>query len=910
VTQFPDPVATNKDHLQRRRGGIGLSFSGGGFRATAFSLGTLALLEDLKLLAKAKVMSSVSGGSLALSAYVCAKAGSEAQRESEFDFDDCFYRPLMAFLEQEKLAEAFVNVDTLLSGEKLIIKAADATHTFLNELMNRAEYSSQRALLGNEKITEMLSNKNLSPDYIFFNATNIASLNLFRFGIQRTNSQANSGWINRPAFVLNRYLLNHNQQSAEGKTLYHYTQRIRIADCVAASFGFPAGFEPLIFPDDFIHPDFATDLRSIKAIENSTGPETHSASLEDIKNHFRNDLICDHKQYLAFLDGGLYDNLGLASVEDIRRMLDKSAAEEDGADGQPIHFIIATDVDQIPTQYTFYTDAEVERRLNKEAGQPNTFIPRLIILAILSSPPFLVVLILIYILTHHSSLPTLVAWMLSTFIAIALFSYLPAFLRPLFKVNTPRKTLGLSPSFSRGSSLNSWVDVIAAALLKVSQNPLQLWQIIQNRRVGQLMPAFSGYLKRTRSLTYGYLQQAYRGLDKDRDCHLIRNMIFELATGQDVDPDYAANLITLPIQDYRHQEKLNPVSPIARKISHAKSVSRFLQILKDESLHQKTGSHRMHIQIEDIELGEEGRYTSLEISEDEDCPAPATEHSNEASNLWLRLLTKANGTLMDEAIQIIEELNLNQADQIWRWLCNHLSCYSHSDESDCLQAHPESMNLHVAATITDINAVLRKQIHENHQLLDQCSVALDESTSSYSWIPLICQMATNVPTNLWLRDVKWYIPDAYNNQRITKNGKWFVDKPTDEDLKDRDSLCLNLSDLGAAPAVAICTAAGYISTTFNLLEYFYSWLGGFEPAQEKLVAELKATPFCFDTPEKIEGLENLPYAMRQAAWKQLKREHLQGTLPVNMQDKFALLEAPLNRRTGLPETFWKGAEED
>jgi hypothetical protein len=94
------------------------------------------------------------------------------------------------------------------------------------------------------------------------------------------------------------------------------------------------------------------------------------------------------------------------------------------------------------------------------------------------------------------------------------------------------------------------------------------------------------------------------------------------------------------------------------------------------------------------------------------------------------------------------------------------------------------------------------------------------------------------------------------------------------------------------------------------LEYFYSWLGGFEPAQERLVAELKATPFRFDTREKIEGLENLPYAMRQAAWKQLQREHRQRSLPADMLDKFALLEAPLNRRSGLPETFWNGAEED
>ena len=77
----------------RQHGGasLGLSFSGGGFRATAFSLGTLSLLQDLGLLAKAKVMSSVSGGSLALAAYLCAKAGSDAEKEADFRFDARFF---------------------------------------------------------------------------------------------------------------------------------------------------------------------------------------------------------------------------------------------------------------------------------------------------------------------------------------------------------------------------------------------------------------------------------------------------------------------------------------------------------------------------------------------------------------------------------------------------------------------------------------------------------------------------------------------------------------------------------------------------------------------------------------------------------------------------------------------------
>jgi hypothetical protein len=70
------PVATG-------RGCIGLSFSGGGYRATAFSLGTMALLQDLQLLRKARMMSSVSGGSLALAAYLCAKAGDLCPRAGE-----------------------------------------------------------------------------------------------------------------------------------------------------------------------------------------------------------------------------------------------------------------------------------------------------------------------------------------------------------------------------------------------------------------------------------------------------------------------------------------------------------------------------------------------------------------------------------------------------------------------------------------------------------------------------------------------------------------------------------------------------------------------------------------------------------------------------------------------------------
>jgi len=53
---------------------IGLALSGGGYRATAFHLGTLKKLHDLNILEKIDVMSTISGGSIT-GAYYCAEQG-------------------------------------------------------------------------------------------------------------------------------------------------------------------------------------------------------------------------------------------------------------------------------------------------------------------------------------------------------------------------------------------------------------------------------------------------------------------------------------------------------------------------------------------------------------------------------------------------------------------------------------------------------------------------------------------------------------------------------------------------------------------------------------------------------------------------------------------------------------------
>lgn len=66
---------------------IGLSLSGGGYRAAAFHLGTLRKLHDLKILDKVDVMSTISGGSIT-GAYYCL------HKDNYSSFDSSLYQGL------------------------------------------------------------------------------------------------------------------------------------------------------------------------------------------------------------------------------------------------------------------------------------------------------------------------------------------------------------------------------------------------------------------------------------------------------------------------------------------------------------------------------------------------------------------------------------------------------------------------------------------------------------------------------------------------------------------------------------------------------------------------------------------------------------------------------------------------
>jgi len=919
------------------RRSIGLSFSGGGYRATAFSLGTMALLQDLKLLNKARVMSSVSGGSLALGAFICAKAGArlDKNKESEFKFYNRLWDPLMLALGNEGLADAFVRLPLLLQGEKWILHAADATQAFLSSLLG------QEASLGNEAIMKMLREPSLSPDYVFFNAANISSLNLFRFGIQRgTPPEGDAmaeGDVVEPVYVLNRYYLRKaKENSAEAKQLYRYAGDLRLGDCVAASFAVPGGFEPMIFPDDYFRDDHYKAGRE-EAVR--------------VRDQFRKTLICDRLKYVALLDGGLYDNLGLASVEAIRQFLmrrtrnlidrKEPSQKPERADGteqaaeteweQPIHYVIATDVDNIQPAVGSYQEPSLDRMLEKTcAGDRSAGLSRrgrrrpvlpwgnvLRTLLGLGVVPLLSVLGLVLLLGMLLGgalwAPTIIWSLLPKIVLVVLVIALLGlvagtrwlrrttarvgrWLRHLFeggqgpgsrtaRPSTWLQNLGFSADFDRQGIDNNRVSWLLRAGLGVLRGPdrakrrADLRAATLERRVGPLVPAFNGFLKRTRSLTYGYLQQTYgNGYSQHQPgpeprCHLIRNMIFELIPGPDVDPDYAANLITLPLQDYRRYEDVEPQAPIMRKLSHADYVRDLL-----------------------LE-----RYKTIVV-------APG--------RLPLQLLDPNSEFFDHDLCDSIEQLNLTEAATLWTWLTKSLELHGEvpRDEvpRDATVAEPDPTIRDLVVRVRGL--LIRAMAHAglpdsrfDERLSQRCTIKLGEAATSESWIPLVCEMATNLTTTLWMKGYRWYRLNKLDEEenRIDTTGGWFVEMPTGMD----DSPLLDLGEMDA-PAAAITALAGYLSTCFNLLEFFYASLGSSPMAHEFLVDYLIKENVHQWERAHFQDLKNLPYILRIATYNELRRRsrfEYPLIYPGIEPGKVNLLEPWLTIREGFPDS-WRQAD--
>lgn len=242
---------------------IALTFSGGGFRAAAFALGSLSLLQRIKfeqgtLLDQVSILSTVSGGTITGARYTLGKKRNESFQT--------IYEGLYSFL----------------SNSNLIIEALD-------HLAQEKNWKSERVrnlitafsdiydqkLFDGARFGELMTDaEGATFRHLSFNATDFANGLQFRFQWSEKIINPAEGEPER-GIIGNNFL----------RVPYDFARDIRLADIMAASSCFPGGFEPINFPDDF----------KFSAVKNG-------------------DLLDQNKYPVGLMDGGIVDNQGIEPV--------------------------------------------------------------------------------------------------------------------------------------------------------------------------------------------------------------------------------------------------------------------------------------------------------------------------------------------------------------------------------------------------------------------------------------------------------------------------------------------------------------------------------------------------------------------------------------------------------------------
>jgi predicted acylesterase/phospholipase RssA len=246
---------TETDQGNKIFGDIALSLSGGGYRAAAFHLGTLDMLNELKLLEDVTILSTVSGGTIVGVSYAAAVS----QGLLFNDFKEKFYSFL---LNTNVISDA-------LSGLKKSIPI-NGSNRMPSLIRAAAQIYTKNSLLGNKDLRSLSGTRFRDQA---FNATDFRTGISFRFQIS-TNKLVRSG--------------NNNSEIDLG-----INEIIRLADVVAASSCFPSGFEPIRFPSDFTWPK--------------------GFSVERVRSTLGTNFAID----IPLMDGGVFDNQGIDSIKNI-----------------------------------------------------------------------------------------------------------------------------------------------------------------------------------------------------------------------------------------------------------------------------------------------------------------------------------------------------------------------------------------------------------------------------------------------------------------------------------------------------------------------------------------------------------------------------------------------------------------
>lgn len=284
----PEPLSENKLEVAiiKPFDSIALALSGGGFRAASFALGVLSYLDKVKfddstdelfghsLLQRVSYMSSASGGTIATTLYALYNSKGK-------NFGDYYSKLLTTLTGDELLKHAMKILADKKYWKTRELKSRNIINAFAlaydKYLFDHADLESLRH--------DGAPGKHLQE--VCFNATEFFTGQSFRQDIKLVPDAGKD-----PYFTYGNMVIYLDEKTA-GK--------LKLGDILAASSCFPAGFEPIVFPDDFTYPGlYPAELKKALTMLPQTGDKQEKEFIS--------------KKNFGLMDGGITDNQGLQSM--------------------------------------------------------------------------------------------------------------------------------------------------------------------------------------------------------------------------------------------------------------------------------------------------------------------------------------------------------------------------------------------------------------------------------------------------------------------------------------------------------------------------------------------------------------------------------------------------------------------
>jgi len=249
-------------------GRIALSLSG----ATSYSLGAMSYLHHISLLDRVSFISSTSGGSFASGVYAMNARKGKSFPET--------YRDLMAAMDGQHLMEKALGILNDDSQWQPNGKQRNIINSFAK--------AYDEIIFSGEVFRLLDGPPPPGACAVCFNSTEFYKGMSFRFQSDTIASSLQ--------YLGNEYVYFDKTQNPAYK-------KLKLADIVAASSCFPAGFEPIDFPVDFTYPDKGKGSLTMKELEDSV----YIAEYSGAKQHLQKG------DQIGFMDGGITDNQGVNS---------------------------------------------------------------------------------------------------------------------------------------------------------------------------------------------------------------------------------------------------------------------------------------------------------------------------------------------------------------------------------------------------------------------------------------------------------------------------------------------------------------------------------------------------------------------------------------------------------------------